>query len=318
MRLNLPVLEELTACRSLLIAGMGGGFDVYCGLPIYFELRRLGVNVHLASLTFTQLQHARNTVALSPNLVGVTADTRSVLIYFPELHLARWLRESRGEEATIWCFQAEGARPLLDAYRTLADRLQLDGVLLVDGGVDSLMRGNEAQIGTALEDGISLAAVDALPDIPLRMLACLGFGTEEDVSHAHVLENIAALTQAGAFLGVCALVGRMESVRAYEEAVAYAHERRGQDPSVVNSSIVAAVQGHYGDYHATEKTHGSRLTLSPLMPLYWFFDLPAVAGRNLFLPELRHGDTRRDGLAALARMRNLVPRRPDPRPPFRP
>jgi hypothetical protein len=40
MQLNLPILDQLSPCRNLLIAGMGGGFDVFCGLPIYFELQR--------------------------------------------------------------------------------------------------------------------------------------------------------------------------------------------------------------------------------------------------------------------------------------
>ncbi len=38
MRLNLPILEQLAPCKNVLIAGMGGGFDVFCGLPLYFEL----------------------------------------------------------------------------------------------------------------------------------------------------------------------------------------------------------------------------------------------------------------------------------------
>src|SRR3712207_6885372 len=40
MHLNLPILDRLTACENLLIAGMGGGFDLFCGLPVYFELDR--------------------------------------------------------------------------------------------------------------------------------------------------------------------------------------------------------------------------------------------------------------------------------------
>jgi hypothetical protein len=46
------------------------------------------------------------------------------------------------------------------------------------------------------------------------------------------------------------------------------------------------VQGQYGDYHLTDKTRGSRLWISPLMGLYWFFDLPLVARHNMFLSQL--------------------------------
>ena len=30
MDLNLPIEDEITTCRNLLIAGMGGGFDIFC------------------------------------------------------------------------------------------------------------------------------------------------------------------------------------------------------------------------------------------------------------------------------------------------
>jgi hypothetical protein len=49
MQLNLPILDQVSSCRSLLIAGMGGGFDLFCGLPIYFELQRRGQRAHLAN-----------------------------------------------------------------------------------------------------------------------------------------------------------------------------------------------------------------------------------------------------------------------------
>ena len=48
MKLNLPILSQVSACENLLIAGMGGGFDVFCGLPIYFDLVQRGQRVHLA------------------------------------------------------------------------------------------------------------------------------------------------------------------------------------------------------------------------------------------------------------------------------
>ena len=39
----------------MLIAGAGGGFDVYAGLPIALALRDAGKEVFFANLTFTYL-----------------------------------------------------------------------------------------------------------------------------------------------------------------------------------------------------------------------------------------------------------------------
>lgn len=302
-------MEELAACRNLLIAGMGGGFDVFCGLPIYFELTRRGQSVHLASLSFSQLAYLKNGFTLSDGLAGVMAQSSSLHFYFPELHLARWFQEERGEAVTIWCFNAQAAQPLLAQYRRLIEHLHVDGILLVDGGVDGLMRGDEAELGTVLEDAFSLAAISALEDVPLRLMTCVGFGAEEDVTYSHVFENLAALTKAGGFRGVCSLAPHMEAYHPYRAALEYAGRQRLQEPSVINTSIVSAVQGEYGDFHATEKTKGSRLWISPLMPLYWFFDAQAVADRNLFLPELRHSQTRVEAMAAIAACRNRMPLR---------
>jgi len=180
IRLNLPVADELAACRNLLIAGMGGGFDLFCGLPMYFELRRRGgQNVHLANLSFSQTAYLKNGLRLSDTLVGVSGESASQVPYFPELHLAHWFREARGEDVTVWCFTTQGAQPLLAAYRTLVAHLGIDGVLLVDG-VDSLMRGDEAEMGTVPEDAPSLAAMNDAVDLPEGQIDCVGPSAEQD------------------------------------------------------------------------------------------------------------------------------------------
>jgi hypothetical protein len=298
MPLNLPALDQLSSCRNPLIAGMGGGFDIFCGLPIYFELQRRGQKAHLANFSFSHVVRLKSGVRLTETLVGVTAEHKGPVVCFPEIYLAQWFKKTRGEETPIWCFQKTGVLPLLANYRVLVDHLAIDGILLIDGGVDSLMRGDEAELGTVVEDACSLAAVSQLDHVPVRLIACLAFGAEQDVAYAHVLENIAALAGSGGFLGSCSLVRQMEAYRLYEEAVLFVHEQPIQDPSIINASVVSAVQGEYGDYHLTEKTKGSRLWISPLMPIYWFFDLPAVAARHLFLPELASTDTFSEALRA--------------------
>src|SRR5690349_17007781 len=103
----------------------------------------------------------------------------------------------------------------------------------------------------------------------------------------------------------------MEACRLWEAALEFTHGQKFQDPSVINSSVLSAVRGEHGDFHATEKTKKSRLRISPLMPLYWFFDLPPVAERNLFLPALRWTTTSGEAAQAMAMVRrSLVIRQP--------
>jgi hypothetical protein len=307
--LNLPHIDALERCENLLIAGMGGGFDIFCGLPIYFELRRRGRRPHLANFSFADVESIRDCTRLSETLIGVEESPEQFEPYFPEYYLAKWFRERRDEAITLWCFHKTGAAPLLQNYKRLLDHLAIDGILLVDGGVDSLMRGDEAQTGTLLEDAISLYVVNELREVKTRVIACVALGAERDVTHAHVFENMAGLTAAGGFLGACALAPQMPAYQAFEDAVLYVQGQRHQDPSVINSSVISSVRGNFGDYHLTAKTRDSRLWISPLMSIYWFFGLNAVAQRNLFLPYLAGTQTFREALFAFMDAARQWPRR---------
>jgi hypothetical protein len=50
-----PLLDagSIACGRAGLDRGAGGGFDVFCGLPLYFTLRAAGHPVWLANLTFS-------------------------------------------------------------------------------------------------------------------------------------------------------------------------------------------------------------------------------------------------------------------------
>jgi hypothetical protein len=141
---------------------MGGGFDVFCGLPVYFELKKAGKEVHLANFSFSNVVDYNGGKKLTDTLAGVNAKFDYAAVNFPEIHLSRWFLEHRKEDITIWCFQKTGADPLLNNYNILIKHLNIDGVILTDGGVDSLMTGDEEEMGTLIEDAISLFAVNEL------------------------------------------------------------------------------------------------------------------------------------------------------------
>src|SRR5262245_55339512 len=215
--LRLPFFAELDRASAILLAGAGGGFDVFSGLPLYFGLRAAGKRVHLANLSFSPLDAATGRRP-APAALEVTADSGVVNPYFPEFYLCRWFRR-QGEEVSVYCFDRTGLRPLLEAYRAVVANLGVDAVVLVDGGTDSLMRGDAAGLGTPEEDIASIAAVDEL-DVAGKYLVCLGFGVDafHGVCHAHALEAVAELTRQGAFLGVASLLREMPEVRRYAEA----------------------------------------------------------------------------------------------------
>jgi hypothetical protein len=290
--LKLPFFAELEGAQRVLLAGAGGGFDVFCGLPLFHALRDAGKEVFLANLSFTPL-HAVRGECLTPALLKVTADTEGpgFVNYFPEGYLCQWYRRL-GQEIAVYCFPRVGARPIHRAYRTLADLLNLDTVILVDGGTDSLMCGDEFGLGTPHEDMTSIAAVDGL-DVPRKLLVCLGFGVDHfhGVCHAQFLEAVADVMRAGGFLGSFSLLADMPEAERYIQATLAVHNAMPRYPSIVSSSIISALEGRYGDYHATDRTAGSKLWINPLMTLYWCFRLDPVARRVLYLEELKQTET---------------------------
>jgi hypothetical protein len=288
--MKLPFFQELEDARTVLIAGAGGGFDVFCGLPLYFSLKQAGKTVHLSNLSFTELGYCDGERPV-PSLVRVTANTGGSQRYFPEVHLANWLTKRFGE-TTVYAIERTGAQPVSDAYKWLAQSLDLDTVILVDGGTDSLMRGDEAGLGTPQEDMASLSAVNRLSNVRRKLLVCLGFGIDafHGICHAHFLENCAAIIEEGGFLGSWSLMRELNEFQLYKEAFEFVRDRVSPEASIVNSSIISAVEGWFGNQHASKRTEGSELFINPLMGQYWAFQLQTVARRNLYLDRI--GDTK--------------------------
>ena len=285
--LTAPFITKLEKAERILIAGAGGGFDVFCGLPLYFDLQAQGKAVYLANYSFTNLEDFEGEW-LTGSMMKVTPATKAYRgLYFPEWYLTQWLAENGETDPAVYSFSRNGVLPLIDNYKQLCELLQIDMIVMVDGGTDSLMRGDEDGLGTPGEDLASITAVSAVA-VPQKMLMCLGFG----VDHYHGVSNdltfnaIAELSQTGGFLGSTSLLKEMASVQKYIEASKFVFEAMPNDISIVSSSIVSALNGHYGNHHTTERTQGSRLWINPLMPICWFFDLQAIVERNILCEHL--------------------------------
>ncbi|ULH14694.1 DUF1152 domain-containing protein [Deinococcus sp. KNUC1210] len=305
-----PFFAALEGSRRILIAGMGGGFDVFCGLPLYFALRAEGREVVLGNLSFTSFSPLAPR-PIAPNVLEVRPD---LLVqpgeYFPEYYLSRWLATQQ-EPSSIYAFQKVGVQPLLHAYRALIQHLKIDTVILIDGGTDALMRGDEVDLGTPHEDAVSLAAVNELKDVK-RFVVSLGFGIDRfhGVSHWNVLEATAELARAGAYLGSFSLTPDMRPVQLYRDACEAVFDQMPRHVSIVNSSILSAVWGEYGNYHATERTRGSELWINPLMAQYWCYELSAVAERLQYREALINTVTMSDVDRVIGAHREAVTIRP--------
>ncbi|MFJ2782113.1 DUF1152 domain-containing protein [Kitasatospora sp. NPDC087315] len=309
-----PLITRLLAAERILIAGAGGGFDVYAGLPIALALRAAGKEVHLANLSFSHLYGLPTDVWLEPDVARIRPDTAAPEGYFPERTLARWLHR-HGMPDSVWAFAAVGVKPLRDAYRALAGHLGVDAILLVDGGTDILMRGDESGLGTPEEDMASLGAVAGLDGIPERLVACLGFGIDafHGVNHALVLENLAALDRAGGYLGAFSIPRDSREGALYLDAVEHARAAFPEHPSIVNGSVAAALRGEFGDVRFTDRTGRSPLFVNPLMTLYFGVTVEALAAEHRYLDLIEHTVLMRQISSVIEEFRDGLPAQRPPR-----
>jgi hypothetical protein len=216
----------------------------------------------------------------------------------------------------VYALSRAGVRPLRAAYRALIKHLGgVDAIVLVDGGTDILMRGDEHGPGTPEEDMASLCAVNRLDEVAHRLVACLGFGVDayHGVNHSLVLENLAALERDGAYLGAFSLSPGSDEGALYLDAVAHAQRSTPEYPSIVNGSIAAAVRGDFGDVHFTERTRNSELFINPLMALYFCVDAVGLARRNLYPDRLEGTSLTRQISSIIEEFRDDLPRRRQPR-----
>ena len=304
---KIPIFEELEESNNILLAGAGGGFDIFSGIPIYYSLKEQGKKVTITNFSFTWLSKTTSK-EVYPYCYQIENSDQSLTIggYFPEKYLKQWFTKE-GEDVNIYGFEKIGVNPLKNAYKYLIEKHEIDTIILIDGGTDSLMFGDEEGLGTPQEDMCSMAAVYQ-SGIKKQYLISVGFGVDHfhGVSHYRFLENVAELSRDGGYLGLFQMTGEMNESRKYQEAISFANEKMKGMESIVSNSIISALEGNYGDYHKTMRTYGSELWINPLMTIYWCFDLRNVIRKNKYYSYIKNTNTIEDFNGKLAKYRGKL------------
>jgi hypothetical protein len=309
----IPFLDRLEKAKRILIAGCGGGFDLFAGIPVAEYLTSRGKDVTLANYSFTNLWLCGGErVAATMWRVDRHSDE---IPYFPEKWLAEWLA-GREQLSPIYAFAKSGVRPLSAAYRWIMERHEIDLVLLIDGGTDSVLFGDEPGVGSVVEDAVSTVAACMVAGEQV-VLAAIGFGVDHyhGVSHYAFLENTARLIRDSGFLGAFSVAPGTPEAEAFLDLVDYANRRQPQHRSIVCNSIASALRGEFGDCHATDRTSGSELFINPLMSQYWTFEAQRVVGNMAYATELAETERIEEARLVIERWRDtleLRPRRPLP------
>jgi hypothetical protein len=280
--MNIPIKIEN---KNILFAGIGGGFDIFGAIPLLSSLKN---NNHV----FSNYNGEADKFTDMPNC-------------YPENLL---------ELKPLYVLPKMGVKAYLDMYKSIVAKHNIDVIIAVDGGVDSLMHGDEEGAGTILEDFANLIALNQLSSVD-KYLVCSGFGTEleEGVCHHRVLENISLLCKDGGFLGSCSLVQGPEFDE-YKRICERVWENNRK--SHVQTKVIASVLGDFGKANLYEDSEAKiinstkNIFLSPLMGIYWFFKLSNVMKYNRLYGSLSQTTTKTDLFMVYRQMiDNLKPMR---------
>lgn len=286
---------------TVLICGCGGGFDFVHGLLLLPELWRLGKRVVIASYSFGD----PDLIGGAPLVYGaqgdavvrrVSAACEADPYYGPEVHLASMLdieRPAAAPHELYACYARAFSVPtLLPFYEQLVREHAIDAVVLVDGGSDSLMRGDEEGLGDPIEDAVSVATVAALEGPRLKVLLSVGLGADRynHVSDASTLRAVAELTAQGGFLGSVSIERDSAGFSLYQRGLEHIYERQ-EFRSALAGLIVAATGGHFGSERVPtgleRRLRPGAFFVWPLMAMLWAFDVEAVAQRSLIAKWIR-------------------------------
>jgi hypothetical protein len=280
--------------RTILLCGCGGGFDFVHSLTLYPELRRLGKTVVIGSYSFgnpakilgaVPVFEQNGAIAVRVNAANV-ADSHCG----PEVHVCSYLDAVYPASAPhfVYAYYARAftVPALAGLYRQFISAHSVDAIVLVDGGSDSLMVGDEEGLGDPTEDAVSVATVASLRGLKAKVLIVVGLGTDRfnQVSDAASLRAVADLTRAGGFLGAVSLEPSAAGSVFYRGCLDHIYERQ-RFRSVLAGTIDSAIQGWFGRDAVPpalkQRVQPGELFFWPLMAVLWGFDVDAVARRSL-------------------------------------
>lgn len=167
-------MESILRHDTILLYGCGGGFDIYSGLPLYWELLRQNKTVHLANYSFTDDLHTYRDTCIVP-ITGKEARTRKNTSYFPEHDLARALG------VPVYAVRLWDHLQIVPELDALVKEVGITCIVVIDAGHDAVLFGEEKNYGSPFEDVTSVLAMHHCklrnPSLHVE-IACISAPTE--------------------------------------------------------------------------------------------------------------------------------------------
>ena len=276
--------------------GIGGGGDVVGALAVARLCESLGTPFVLGGIAWERfaidphpgprpLAQIRGGRPLGAALLAGPQTATPEGVTFAEAGMAAHL----GTE-TVLIDVSGGTASAAAGIASALDELGCDVLVCVDVGGDVLAHGGEPGLSSPLCDAVMVAAALRVADRVKPLLAVIGPGCDGELTVAQVLERVAGLARAGAWLGAWGVTPPIaDELDAATTLV----------PTEASRQVVRCARGEVGDAYI--RGGRRRVELGAVGALAFLFDLVAAPSEALPLAQaVADADSIEDGRAALA------------------
>ena len=271
--LNTPISlnKKIENYKDILIIGTSN--SIVESLPLYYSFLKQGMRVNLANLTHTDFKTIANHVEpiiLTQNLVGATPVIKQPSEGFVEGYLSQYFKVTIGDKI-IWMLNRTHVQELKKNLERLIEYLKIDYVVFVDGGIDSMMIGDEGKdvlTPKFVDTTIMLAAIQQVEQI--RENCCYVCVNDNSKNQIIINNMLSTISSQGGFYGGCYMLDYMNSYKFMKNAYAY----------IKNNNNISAGMEHIikltdSDYEEDEIKEG--------MIQFLFFNPIALAYNNVVI-----------------------------------
>lgn len=207
-------LEDVFACDSALVYGIGGGGDVVGTIPTARLLAGHGLDVVVGGIPWERavLDPTPGPYRLD-EIDGVERVSEAVGLADGETTSRDGVRFAETNVAAHYGEQValidigDGPAAVAAGLDAACEALDLDLVVGVDAGGDALARGDEPGLRSPIADATGVAAL-AEADVP-TLLGVYGYGSDGELAPEELDESVAAVAAEGGLLGAWGLTPRV-------------------------------------------------------------------------------------------------------------
>lgn len=287
---------KMSSEQNIIIAGCGGGYDVFGGLPLYYQIKKDNnkANIIFTNWSFTSLATLlKYSFEIAPGLFKVQYNPvcdPAILsndVYFPEWYLAKQINQPIFALA-----YPPSITQIIEAYHHLLNiNPPVTSIYLVDGGCDVILSGKEKELGTPVEDMMHFIAIQSLP-ITNKYVQIIGANADigDGVVQSDIDQRLRELSDANVDVKHQKILIKEEvwdlknpEVQYYAKILAQCQPER----SIVQSLILATLEGHQGLYtpaNLIPRIGQSVVPLGQTTRTLYTFDLPKLCATILYLP----------------------------------